>query len=81
MTSTKCPNCGLIDGHANRCFADVLISELLILRRCKAALEEMEAAYKSDRGITLSETVAIMKKGLHGERKEEEANGMRDLRS
>lgn len=67
MTATKCPHCGLIEGHANRCFADVLISDLIVLKRCKAALEEMEAAHKSWRGITLSEAIAIMKKGLPGD--------------
>jgi hypothetical protein len=71
MTIEKCSICGLVEGHANRCFADVLISELVVLKRCKAALEAMEAAHKSDRGITLSEAITLMKAGLHGERKEE----------
>lgn len=31
MTSTKCPDCGLIEGHANRCYADVLIARLRAL--------------------------------------------------
>lgn len=30
MTS-KCPDCGLIEGHASRCFTDVLIARLTAL--------------------------------------------------
>lgn len=26
----KCEHCGLIDGHANRCFVDVLMSRVLV---------------------------------------------------
>lgn len=28
MSNEQCENCGLIQGHANRCYADVLISKL-----------------------------------------------------
>lgn len=43
MIETKCPNCGLIDGHGNKCYADVLIPRLTALEyiaeRAKILLE------------------------------------------
>lgn len=31
MNAEKCPHCGLIEGHANRCYVDVLFFRLAAL--------------------------------------------------
>jgi hypothetical protein len=50
MTSTKCPDCGLIEGHANRCYTDILLSRLRALEevaeRAKILVEAPNAHTK-----------------------------------